>query len=300
MIKRLLFIFSFFLFTSLLAEPKVTHGGAAGRLGDHLIAYLHAKWIAYHYGMPYVYKPFLYSDAFVLHLTEKPYNSKENTVKVKDLTLLDHPENKVYEILYSPESLGEYPNEAQFRNGCPYIAVDWNDKAFLDWVQPCLAPRTPIKTIPLPVDKVSVALHIRRPCGVDASPKIHQVFPYKFLPEQFYIDQLKWLYEEMGRRPMYVYIFSNDPNAKKLAAGFEAALKNPHIIFDYPKTPGESKEAVLKDFYSMMNFDCMIRADSNLSIVASKLGRQKIVISPEHITVNSNKNVVDRVRIERR
>ena len=62
----------------------------------------------------------------------------------------------------------------------------------------------------------------------------------------------------------------------------------------------ENREGILADLYSMMDFDCIIRPDSNLSIVASKFGRQKIVISPEHVTVNKKGNVVDRIRIERR
>jgi len=296
---RNLFI-SLLISTALFSGPMVTYELAGGRLGDQLIGYLHAKWISYQYGIPLAYTPFLFSEAFALSELEAPLDVKKKLVPVTDLSQLNRLEDNIYQILYVTECPGEYFTGHPFWNDRPFILVDWNDRQFIEWVSPCLAPRIPIKTLSLPKDKVTVALHIRRPYGPDADPNIQRIFPYKFLPDQFYIDQLNRIYQEMGRQPLYVYIFSNDPAARKIANQFQLKLKNKNVTFDFPKVLDQSREGVISDLFSMMEFDCMIRPESNLSIVASKFGKQQIVISPEHVIVNTRENIVDRVKIERR
>lgn len=294
------FFISLLAFATLLGAPQVTYEPSGGRVGDHLITYLHAKWISYKYGIPLAFHPFLFSEAFAVHKLETPLDSSQEVVPVTDLSMLNNLEDKVYQILYVTECMGEYLNGHPYWHNRPFIHVDWNDQDFIEWVRPCLEPRIPVKLLPLPSDKVTVALHIRRPYGIDGYESVYQIFPYKFLPDQFYVDQLRWIYEEMGRRPLYVYLFSNDPRTRKIAAILKLKVNNRNITFDYPNVLNETREGVLDDFFSMMHFDCMVRPDSNLSIVASKLGYQTIVISPEHVTVNKKGNVVDRVRIERR
>ncbi len=256
MIRRYFFL-SLFAFTSLYAEPKVTYESSGGRFGDHLITYLHAKWISYRYGIPLAFHPFLYSDALAVHGLETPLDPRQKVVPVTDLSQLNHLEDKIYQILYVTDCMGEYLNGHPYWNNRPFIHVDWNDRNFIEWVRPCLEPHIPLSLLKLPSDKVTVALHIRRPYGIDGDESIYQIFPYKFLPDQFYIDQLHWIYEEMGRRPLYVYIFSNDPRAKKIAAALQLGAKNRNITFDYPKVLNENMEGVLADFYSMMHFDCL-------------------------------------------
>jgi len=291
---------SLLISTALFSGPTVTYEQAGGRLGDHLISYLHAKWISYQYGIPLAYTPFLFSDAFALSELEVPLEAKKKLVPVTNLSQLNRLEDKIYQIPYVTECPEEYLTGHPFWKERPFILVDWNDREFIEWVRPCLAPRIPVSPLSLPKDQITVALHIRRPYGQDADPNIHRIFPYKFLPDQFYIDQLNWIYEEMGRQPLYVYIFSNDPARRKIAHQFQAKLKNKNVTFDFPKVLDESREGVISDLFSMMEFDCIIRPESNLSIVASKFGKQQIVISPEHVIVNTRENIVDRVKIERR
>ena len=297
--KSKLHINSFFLFLilshSLCAEAKVTYGFSEGRLGDNLISYLHAKWVSYLYQIPLSYIPFDGSDNFLLHELEKPFGSGEKTVTLNDLSQLDWFKDVVYKIPYAPDYLQEYEHIRGLKNICPYIKVDWEDKTFIEWARPFLSPRTPVKTLCLPTDKITVALHIRRHVGVDRDPRLATFYPYKFLPNQFYIDQIRWIYKEFNEQPLYIYFFSNDPDMEKVAEFYKKTLNIDNITFDWGK-----ENSVLTDFYSMMQFDCLVRPQSNLSIVASKFGRQKLVISPEHVKTGRRGNVVDKVLIEKR
>ncbi len=296
-IRLKLSVNSFFLLLfvthTLLGEAKITYGFSGGRLGDHLIAYLHAKWISYEKQLPLLYIPFEQSDAFLLHELENPLPPHQNVTVLKNLSLLDRAKDLVYQIPYAPDYLQEYQRIPGLAAVCPFIKVDWEDKAFIECVRPFLSPRFPIETIPLPKDKITVALHIRRTVGVDVNPKLVGYYPYKFLPDQFYLDQIRWVYEEMGKKPLYVYLFSNDPDIGKVAEQYKNTLNLADVTFDW----GKGKD-VLTDFYSMMCFDCLIRPQSNLSIVASKFGYQKLVISPEHVNTNRRGILVDKVKRE--
>ena len=297
MLWQLLTLASLLLFkTPLAAQAQVTYGLSKGRLGDQLVSYLHAKWISYRYHLPLVYTPFPHSDAFLLHERETRKNRQQRPVTLTDLSILETPENKLYLIPYAPECVHDYDFfPSIYQQEHPYIQVDWEDKPFIEWVRPFVSPRLPIQLIDLPKDKITVAVHIRTLTGADARiPNLLVYFPYKFLPDTFYIDQIRWTYENMGRKPLYVFLFSNDPLIKTIAERYKSALNIPDITFDYRK----GKEDLLSDLFSMMHFDVLIRSESNLSIVADKLGFQKIVISPQHVEINlAGENVVDEVKI---
>ena len=279
----------------LTAEAQVTYGLSKGRLGDQLVSYLHAKWISYRYGLPLVYTSFPHSNAFLFHESETRKNRHHRPVTLTDLSVLEAPENRLYLIPYAPECVHDYDFfPSTYQQEHPYIQVDWEDKAFIEWVRPFVSPRLPIKLIDLPKDKVTVAVHIRTLTGADGQiPNLLAYFPYKFLPDTFYIDQIRWTYEKMGRKPLYVFLFSNDPLVKTIAERYKSTLNIPDITFDYRS----GKEDLLSDLFSMMHFDVLIRSESNLSIVADKLGFQKIVISPQHVVINRGENVVDEVKI---
>ena len=55
------------MIATLLLTCAVTYDLFDGRFAERAVNYLHAKWISYKTGMPLLYKPFLYSDEFVLH-----------------------------------------------------------------------------------------------------------------------------------------------------------------------------------------------------------------------------------------
>jgi len=60
------------------SQNAVTYELNNGRLGDHLLAYIKAKWISFHYNIPLLYKPFEYSQSLCIHTHEKQFKEKIN------------------------------------------------------------------------------------------------------------------------------------------------------------------------------------------------------------------------------
>ena len=79
---------------------------------------------------------------------------------------------------------------------------------------------------------------------------------------------------------MYVYIFTDDQNPERLANKYAQALDLSNIIFDYRKVDNAYNANVLEDFFSMMQFDVLIRSESSYSLVASRLAKRQLVIYP--------------------
>ena len=62
-------------FSELKSETAISYKLSGGRLGDNLIAYFHAKWLAYKYNLPLLYISFPFSDQFCLFEKDQPLDS---------------------------------------------------------------------------------------------------------------------------------------------------------------------------------------------------------------------------------
>ena len=81
----------------------------------------------------------------------------------------------------------------------------------------------------------------------------------------------------------------------------EALMDLPHIHFDCRKQNNGPGANVLEDFFSMMNFNCLIRAGSHFSRFVQRLGKNKVVIYPESIRKNADgTSVIDVINIKTR
>src|SRR3990172_12056122 len=109
----------FCLFGALLIgrETKVTsavtYTFSPGRFGDHLLAYIHAKWVSHLYAIPLLYKPFSYSDQLVMHEKERLYSVNNERIYMHKLVFTKNDtleklginlyKNILYVIPYFPE-----------------------------------------------------------------------------------------------------------------------------------------------------------------------------------------------------
>lgn len=275
---------------------EITYIFSGGRFGDNLIAYLHAKWVAHKHGLKLLYKPFPYSDQLVLHEQEARFNEAKNYSGITELTNktlidTDATNNWLYTVPYYPECIAELE---QFKNQYHfYDSVDWNDPVFLAQVRTLISPTKKLILLTLPTNRLCVAVHIRKGGGYDAQPILdggswHNdkgtpadvAFPLKFPPDSFYIEQLRNISTFFKHAPLYVYIFTDDQNSQRLADKYTRELGLANIIFDYRKTGNAHNAHVLEDFFSMMQFDVLIRSESSFSLVASRLARGQLVIYP--------------------
>ena len=302
---RYVFIASVFFGYGYLQSTELTYTFSGGRFGDNLIAYVHAKWVAYKYGLKLLYKPFAYSDQLVLHKEEAYFDKNkhyDNIIKLTDKIKINTAiaANWLYIVPYYPECIAELN---QFKRAYPFCcAVDWNDPVFLANVRYLISPIKQLQLLSLPTDRRCVALHVRKGGGYDAKPLLDGgvfrttkgataadvSYPLKFPPDDFYIEQLKNVSTFFNNAPLYVYIFTDDQDPKRLADKYSSELKLPNITFDYRKTGNAHNTNVLEDFFSMMKFDVLIRSESSFSLVASRLAPEQLVIYPLTASYQSN------------
>ena len=307
----------------LSGKSAVSHDLSGGRFGDSLLCYLHAKWISYKYKIPLLYYPFEYSDKLVLSDAELMVTvgnasslKKEKATDVEPITqelFVDTvkicPDDGIlYIIPWFPESLQEYE---RIEDGRLYFYVNWSDEKFLEEIRNLVSPKAKLDLLQLPSDKITVAVHVRRNSnGFDLALSFDEnlqvkegrqflddYYPFKCVDDDFYISSIKKLCELFQSKQIYIYIFTDDKDPEKIAEKYKNALNNPLITFDYRHDKHDHTVHVLEDFFSMLKFDCLIRSDSNFSLVASKLGNYKYDISPAGYQLKNNHPMIVRTNI---
>jgi hypothetical protein len=277
-------------------QSAVAYELDGGRVGDSLISYFHAKWIAMEYGLPFLYRPFPDSESFYLadhdqQLSDYPSDKfqdmvtisrKEDVAKTSPGTLIVVP--------YFPDVRFEY---STFSINFEYFPIKWNDPKFKQELRKCLQLKDSIRQFQLPKDCFTIAVHVRRGGTWDHYDSISRALPLKFPPYNYYVDQIKQVARLFPGEPLYVYIFTDDLHPEGIASIFNETLQNPLVRFDwYRQGPNSNK---LEDFYAMGQFDCLIRAASNFSLFASQLYDMCLVISPTHCYFNRGQIVIDEV-----
>lgn len=254
------------------------------RFGDQLISYLHARWIAYRYGFSFLYKPFLHSENFALHgIDELWTEEKENQF---DYIIRHHQKENFSlksegSLLYLIPFFSDLQDDLQYCPDWVPFSIDWKDKGFRNLLQSLFRPAKNIPLISPPNHYLSVALHIRRGGGYDeANPFL--LWPLRFLPDSYYIECLRRVYTLFPGQKIYAYIFTDEQEPKKIADTLKNALADLPITFDYREKGNHYTANVVEDFYSMMNFDCLIRSASNFTLLHSVIVDYKLIMSPKH------------------
>ncbi|HBR70276.1 TPA: hypothetical protein DIC20_04580 [Candidatus Dependentiae bacterium] len=311
MIKKSKLIIILFLLSNKLLASDVTYLFSGGRFGDNVIAYLHTKWVAKKHDLQFKYRPFPYAEQLALHYKEPIFNEQgkyEQVISVTDQTRFIKDKNYLYVIPHFPESKFEYE---QYKGLYPfYCTVDWNDKEFISEVRANIQPVRKLNLLNLPKDRICVALHVRKGGGYDTpltadgyypeegkTTPFDIVFPLKFPPDSFFVEQLKIFSESVNHKPIYAYIFTDDQNPKRLVDKYAAELNLPNITFDYRGKNNHHTANVLEDFFSLAQFHVLIRGESSFSIVASLLTKNQLVIYPTDVNYNPQgawkKNIPD-------
>ena len=279
------------------AQNAITYSFSGGRLGDNLVAYLHARWMSYKYGLPLLYMPFPYSDQFCLHDMDVQFSdsfifSKTHWTQAES-QISTKPSATLYIIPFVMESKFEY-NWFNLKNQIPFIKADWEDPSFRAEVIRCLQPKYPVATVVPPKDVISIAVHVRR----TEAPVVAAMFPLKFLPDSFYIEQIQRVAEIFKDKNLYVHIFTDLPDPLTLVNFYKAAVNNPRIEFGCRAVGNTFYTNVLEDFYSFANFDCLICSLSHYPMVASLLKDFAVIISPAYGTVTNDQLEIHQLEIK--
>lgn len=290
-------LFVFFLFS--LNGNAVTYNFSGGRFGDNLVAYLHAKWISHKYNFPLYYKPFPLSNALKLEEGE-PLHFDESTPSLYEkriwmsnqVQIEENPKcSTLYVIPFFPDFPYEYECAPQLKNH-PFFTIDWDDQEFKKEVRQLIQPKEKLKTRRPKKGTVGIAIHVRRHTNERG---LENILPQKSPPDEYYIEQLKYLCSIYRGYNIHAHIFTDYPYPQKLVELYQKSIskENLTITCDPNATP-------LEDFFSFQNFRCLIRPDSNFSYVAGRLHDFAFEISPAHYRREEGKLVIDKVKIKRK
>lgn len=263
-----------------------------GRFGDKLVCYSKGKWLSYKFSIPLLYIPFNYSDQLMLYEHETIYTQNFDQLFSKIIHL---PIKFTGELLPNNNTL--YTCYWKINTD-----IDWNDTVFLEELRNNICPRYPINKVVIPDGYISIAAHVRNGGGFqhDHSEK-RESSPLRFACEEFFIDQIERLAEMFPEQKLYVHIFTDHQQPSALKKKFKKALANPHIKFGYRKSNNSHNSNVLEDFFSMMDFHCLIRPASNFTKIVECIGNNKIVITPSDSHKNAeDKSIITTIKIKTR
>ena len=301
-----------------------------GRLGDMLIMYIKAKWVAFEYKLPLLYRPFHYSDQLAMHVREQHYTDHiAKTYKKQLITCYDTSDitstkslckdYTLYQVHYyfNPAEWGEYQRKYDSQEIMAWPGV-FTNAAFRNELKKNIAPRNPIQMPSLPADKVTVAVHIRNGGGFDHPVLSRQLYaiedldaeekegegifsdkfwPFKFPPLQYYIDQIKRLSAMYDDAPMYLYIYTDNNDPISMMNMIESAVDKPNINFVCRENDNHHAKNVLEDIFAMAHYDCLIRSGSNYPQISQLIGNHKVVIWPKAFKWIGNTLVIDDVGV---
>lgn len=269
-------------FSSPLKDSAITYPLSTGRFADRLLGYLHGKWASYYSGLPLLYKPFTFSDEFALDQLETRWTEEAERGLAKNvmqgLTTLEAG------VLYEVPFFSECPDDELYNSIKPPFVVDWQDPSFRRVLKQAFAPKKPrMPFLPETETRLTVALHVRRGGGFDVEHP-HLLYPLRFAPDSYYIASLRRLVSLFPNQPIYAYIFTDDVNPGQIAGAYAQALADLPIQFDCRREGNHYDANIVEDFFAMMEFTCLIRSQSNYSLIPAVIADYKVVIAPTHFT----------------
>ena len=280
---------------------------SGGRLGDNLLSISHAAWFACKNNLLLGYYPFdmckkfSFSRECLAIKKNTAYYPKTICIPERDNAIKEtkfEPQGILYELPYYPDFEAEYHDGSTYKmpHSCVPYVINWYDQEFIAYLRHLLSPIKPIPVPTLPADRICIALHVRRGGGYDPA-NANKILPYKHVPVSFFIEQLIYLHNELGRVPVYAYIFTDDQKPQSLIKYMSKYLAGRDIVLDYRKAGNRHDANVVEDFVFMQKFPYIIRPQSNYSYIAAKLGGAIIEIEPAAFKWNQNYNLITHARI---
>ncbi len=257
-------------------DSAVTYEFSGGRFGDNLLSYLHAKWISYTHQIPVLYKPFPLSSELFLDGKEASYTHSQGRARRHIGQGIDSRRSYLYICPYFPED--EIEKAEYF-----YFDVDWENEHFRAECLDLIAPKSSLQLIKLQENSINIAIHFREGGGFDHDD-MKQKFPKKLPPLEFYTNGLAAVLKLLPDKPIYCHIFTDARVPQLILGSFKAAF--PTTQFGCRQGFNRYDRNVLEDFFSLFQFDILIRPQSNFSIIPSLLHDFAIVHTPYGTKIN--------------
>jgi len=167
--KFFLVMYTLCTFIRIVSDCGVTYASPPGRMGDQLITYIKAKWLAWKHGYELLYVPFKGANMFEFHkketrstrLRRKQFYRTCSIKNDRDFIGGDK-KNILYKIWYTFKSTdwGHWYDQSTWRGLS-------NNALFKQVLKKSLAPICKIEKQPVPQNCLTIALHVRRGGGYD-------------------------------------------------------------------------------------------------------------------------------------
>ncbi len=268
------------------------------RFGDNLLSYLHAKWISYQRKIPLRYRPFKYSSKLVMHQRESRLSrdKKDRVIAKLEAEPIDlgKTDSTLYVCPYFPEDPWELARIPYYR-----FEVNWKDPEFRKEVREMIQPKKRLSLVNPSKKTINIAIHVREGGGFD--PESTRVdSPLKLPPLSFYVEGLSKIVALFPDRKILCHLFTDAVEPQKIVDVLKGAVPSgASVKFDYRKVKNRHDKNVIEDFFSLFNFDVLIRSQSNFSLVPSLIHDYAIVYSPIGARVEEGKVTIDKTDLER-
>lgn len=283
----------------LSSQTVVSFDHSGGRMGDNLLAYLHAKWISYKMGIPLVcnYWGFNHADKFILYDKERNLGNTKHPSHRVNLDCLHPVPTRIetpttFAVPYFPESSWEW-----VENGgawCRLFEVDWKDPVFRQLCLEMIAPKHEVSLVLPPPGVISVAIHARQGGNFEyASPQFDA--PLKRPPMTFYRDALQKVIELFPEMPLHCHLFTDAVHPEEIAKVIFDNVPN-NVGISWRQEANSDAINVVDDFFSLFHYDILIRPESNFSMVPSLLKDYAVLVTPKH-AVNVPEIFIDEIDV---
>lgn len=270
---------------SFSSTTVITFGHSGGRLGDNLIAYLHAKWISYQTGYPLLCNVhgFHHAEHFVLYDKERNLHNTPHPplqVNVSKITSIQSDTPATFIIPYFPESSWEWKENGG--NWDRLFAVDWKNPKFRQMCLEMIAPKNAITLALPPSGVISIAIHARQGGNFEApSPQVDA--PLKRPPMTYYRDALHKIIQLFPGQALYCRIFTDAVHPESIVETIKEGLSSDlPIELSWRTEANHDAINVIEDFFSLFHYDILIRPESNFSMVPSLLHEYDVLVTPKH------------------
>jgi len=137
------------------------------------------------------------------------------------------------------------------------------------------------------------AQRVARGCGY-----ADKIWPLKFPPDQYYIDQIKRLHSLLNKSPLHIHIFTDDRNPKRIINRYKRELNIQNITFSCRDTGNFHDSNVIQDLIAMTHYDCLIRSLSNFALISDIMGDFFIVMYPQRGYWRNNTLIMDKIKVK--
>jgi hypothetical protein len=261
------------------------------RFGDRILGYSQARYLSYFTGLPFLYRPFIYSECLTIDYQAQSYEMHakdyENVFYINSNQTLQEFFCKIQDpntlptlfiLDYFPAELGEWDLDP---TRSVAFDIPWKDPRFNKYLQRSLSPRIVIPDFRQP-GRLNVATHVRVFSGADTPQTPFYGFPLKNPTSDYHKRQIKRVFEWNLSRPMHVFLFSDIAQPLNLLEEFRQAFRDYDITFDIQVLERPDVNNVVQDFFAMQKFDVLIATQSNFSMMAARLGSFDMIIYPVH------------------